>query len=196
MKIFFHFSVTGFSNSYLIGQEDGGDAILIDPGVMDIELLKLIEDNNYYIKYILLTHRHTAHIEGIKTIKKIYNAEIYANSMNILEQKVHTIGHNDVFKLAGISIKAIQVPGHSSDSLVYVIDKAMFTGDVLSSGKIGTTDSELSRSLLLRSIRERILPLDERMRIFPGHGSPTTLKAEKMFNPDIIFCIQQQLKAM
>jgi len=191
MKIFFHFSVTGFSNTYLVGNDDGGDAILVDPGVMDIELLKLIEENGYYVKHILLTHRHKAHVEGIGTILRIYDAEIYANSMSILDYSVHSVSHNDLLELNGIPVQALHVPGHSSDSLVYVIDKAIFTGDVMLSGRIGDTDSELSRSLLLRSFRDRVLPLDEHMLIFPGHGAPTTLKAEKLFNPDIIFCLQQ-----
>ncbi len=78
------------------------------------------------------------------------------------------------------------VPGHSNDSIVFIIDKAMFTGDVLLSGRIGKTDSKLSHSLLLRSIKEQLLPLDDRMLIFPGHGAPSTLKIEKMFNEDII----------
>ncbi len=191
MKIFFHFSVVGFSNSYLVGNQDGGDAMVIDPGVMDVELLKIIEENGYYIRYILLTHRHEAHISGIKVIKKIYDAEIYANSMAILDYPVHVISHKDVVTLNGIAVEAIHVPGHSSDSLVYRIGKALFTGDVLTCGFIGNTTNELSRSLLMRSIMERLMPLDETYLIFPGHGPPTTLKAEKLFNPDIFEYYQQ-----
>ena len=43
MKIYTHFSVMGFSNTYLVGPHGGGEAILIDPGVMDLPLLRLIE---------------------------------------------------------------------------------------------------------------------------------------------------------
>lgn len=186
MKIFFHFSVVGFSNSYIIGNQHGGDAIVVDPGVMDVELLRIVEENGYSIRYILLTHRHEAHINGIRVIKKIYDAEIYANSMAILDYPVHVLSHKDVVSLNGITVESIHVPGHSSDSLVFKIGNALFTGDVLTCGFIGNTANELSRSLLIRSIMERLMPLDETCLIFPGHGPPTTLKAEKLFNPDII----------
>ena len=183
MKIFFHFSVIGFSNTYLVGNTGGGDAILIDPGHMDIKLLKLIEENNFYIKYILLTHRHPSHTEGLRTLMKIYDSEIYANSPFIMDYKVNTLSDGSSITLSDIPISASLIPGHSSDSLVYKIQDALFTGDVLMSGRLGSTNSSLSRSLLIRSIQEKILPLDDNTLIFPGHGAPTTLFVEKMINP-------------
>ncbi len=186
MKIFFHFSVIGFSNTYLIGN-DHGDAILIDPGHMDIQLLDLIESNHYYIRHILITHRHESHTKGIGTLLKIYDADIYAYSaFGFSDFSIHPIPLNQPLLLSGIPVECRLVPGHSNDSIVFIIDKAMFTGDVLLSGRIGKTDSKLSHSLLLRSIKEQLLPLDDRMLIFPGHGAPSTLKIEKMFNEDII----------
>ncbi len=190
MKIFFHFSVIGFSNCYVIGQDHGKEAVVIDPGIMDIDLLKLVEENGYCIKYVLLTHRHTAHTGGLGTIMKIYDPDIYANNMSILDLPVHAVNDGDILDLSGITVEALHVPGHSSDSLVYKIGKSLFTGDVLMCGKIGTTSSELSRSLLLRSIDAKLLNLDESCQIFPGHGPPTTLKAEKLFNPDLLMGIR------
>ena len=183
MKIFFHFSVIGFSNTYLIGNTGGGDAILIDPGHMDIELLKLIEENNFYIKHILFTHRHPSHTVGLRTLMKIYDSDIYANSPFIMDFKVKTLLDGSSITLSGIPVSAMLIPGHSSDSLVYKIQDALFTGDVLMSGKIGSTTSSLSRSLLIRSIHEKILPLNDKTLIFPGHGAPTTLCVEKKINP-------------
>ena len=76
MKFFSYFSVTGFSNSYIIGPDEGGNAILIDPGIFDVPLLNLIEDNKLYVKYILLTHSHESHISGLKTLLKVYDPKI------------------------------------------------------------------------------------------------------------------------
>ena len=185
MKIFFHFSVIGFSNTYLIGNTAGGDAILIDPGHMDIELLKLIEENNFYIKHVLLTHRHPSHTKGLLTLQKIYDFEIYANSPFIMDYKVKVLSDDSLITLSGIEVSANLIPGHSSDSLVYKIQDALFTGDVLMAGRIGSTNTSLSKSLLIRSIHEKILPLDDNTLIFPGHGSPTTLFLEKINNPDL-----------
>ncbi len=186
MKIFFHFSVIGFSNTYLIGNDEG-DAILIDPGHMDLQLLELIESNHYYIRHILLTHRHPSHTAGIGTLSKIYDFDIYSYSpFGELTTAYHPLPENHEFELSGIKINTLHVPGHSSDSIVYIIDKAMFTGDVLLSGRVGETDSKLSHSLLMRSIKDKLLPLDDRMIMFPGHGAPSTLKIESMFNEDLL----------
>lgn len=186
MKLYFHFAVVGFANTYLIGPPDGGDAILVDPGIMDKELLTLIESNHYYIKTILVTHHHISHVKGIRTLKKIYDADIYAFSPYILDFASIPIKDGDRFTAASnIEVEVIEVPGHSSDSLVYHIGGMVFTGDVLAAGRAGNTKNSFSRALLLRSIDEKLFHLPDSTLVLPGHGPPSTLKAEKMFNPDI-----------
>ena len=86
-KLFFHFSVEGFSNCYLLGPENGGDAVIFDPGVFDLNLLELIENNNFYIRSVFITHDHNSHINGLKTLMKIYEAEIYSASKSIFGYK-------------------------------------------------------------------------------------------------------------
>ncbi|MFW5711371.1 MAG: MBL fold metallo-hydrolase [Spirochaetota bacterium] len=186
MKLYFHFAVVGFANTYLIGPPDGGDAILVDPGIMDKELLTLIENNRYYIKTILVTHHHNSHVKGIRTLKKIYDADIYSFSPYILDFPSIPIKDGDKFIAASdIEVEVIEVPGHSSDSLVYHIGGMVFTGDVLAAGRAGNTKNSFSRALLLRSIDEKLFNLPDTTLVLPGHGPPSTLKAEKMFNPDI-----------
>jgi hydroxyacylglutathione hydrolase len=182
MKLFFHFAVIGFSNIYLLGPDEPGDAILIDPGIMDVGLLKMIENHGYYIKSVLVTHSHTAHIHGLKTLMKIYNPDIYASSLQIFDYPCHHVMGGDSLHLSGCKIDVIDVPGHSNDSLVYKIDNLVFAGDVLSAGSIGSTPNGYARALLLSSIREKIFPLGENCVIFPGHGPPTTLAVEQLTN--------------
>ena len=55
MKLFYHFIATGFTNAYLLGPDEPGDAVLIDPGGFDVDLLSLIESHGYYIRSILIT---------------------------------------------------------------------------------------------------------------------------------------------
>ncbi|MEW5815453.1 MAG: MBL fold metallo-hydrolase [Spirochaetota bacterium] len=183
MKFFFHFAVFGFSNTYLVGPEQAGEAILIDPGVMDVELLKLIEKNNYYITTILVTHSHIAHIRGITTLLKVYNARLYGGLPRILDFESVKLKEGDEPTLAGFKIQVIEIPGHSSDSLVYRIGDMLFTGDALGAGRIGDTPNGYAHSILLSTIKEKLLPLEENLLIFPGHGPPSTLKVEKLFNP-------------
>ncbi len=185
MKLFFHFALIGFANSYLIGPEKGGDAILIDPGTMDVDLLKLIEQNGYYVRNVFITHQHNAHVHGIATLKKIYECEIFAYSPYIMDIPTRSLRDGDLVECNGIRVHAVEVPGHSNDSLVYRIKGMLFTGDVLAAGRVGSTENSYSHALLLRSIREKLYGFPEQTLIFPGHGPPSTLKAEIMFNPDL-----------
>ncbi|MFP4365388.1 MAG: MBL fold metallo-hydrolase [Spirochaetia bacterium] len=182
MKLFFHFAVVGFSNSYLIGPEGGGDAIIVDPGIFDVPTLKLIEDNNYSVKYVLLTHGHEAHIYGLKTLMKVYNAKIYAASPRIYEFPVNRVADRDMIELAGEKVEVIEVPGHTNDSVVYRIRNLLFTGDVIGAGDTGSTPNAYARALLKNTIQEKLFTLPDNYVILPGHGPPSTIETEKQFN--------------
>jgi len=182
MKLFTLYNLEGNLNTYLVGHEDGGDALIIDPGHIDLYLLNLLEDNNYHIKSILITHDHDFHTKGVKTLMRIYEPLIYSKRAMISEHPTITIKTKSVLKLLGFDITVIEIPGHSDDSLVYKIRNALFTGDVLSAGKIGYTPNSVAKKLLQENIEKKIFSIKEDLTIFPGHGPPTTLKAEKEFN--------------
>ena len=186
MKIFSHFSLNDFSNTYLIGPENGGDAILIDPGHIDISLIERIEQNRYNVAHVLVTHRHDRHVAGLGTLRKIYNPKIYAGSPSLYDFPVRGLKDSLFLDVSGIAVEAMQIPGHSIDSFVFKIGNALFTGDVLHAGRIGSTKGVLEKALLLKGIKKRILTLDERFVIFPGHGTLSTIKVEKLFNQELI----------
>jgi glyoxylase-like metal-dependent hydrolase (beta-lactamase superfamily II) len=177
------FSTFGFSNSYLLGAEGGGDAILIDPGVFDAQLLKAVEGNRLYVRRILVTHAHNAHINGIKTLLKVYDAEIYSNQPSVLDFPAHHVQDGDVLSFGGFSIEVLETPGHSIDSLCFLLGRFLFTGDTMNAGGIGRVRDGYARGLLLSSIRKRILPLGDETFLFPGHGPPSKIGIEKAFNP-------------
>lgn len=183
MKLFCHYSVKVFSNTYLVGPGRGGDALLIDPGMVDSELITLIEQNNYYIKTVLITHAHENHIRGIKTLLKIYQAELYGSVPYVYDFPVNKLQEGREYLLSGFPVEVFEIPGHSLDSLVYKIGILIFTGDVLSAGSIGNTPNSYAKNLMINTLKQKILSLPETSLIFPGHGAVSTLKAEKIFNP-------------
>lgn len=183
MNLYFHFSVAGFANTYLIGPDDGGDAILVDPGSMNIALLNLIESNNYSVKHVLLTHTHGSHVEGIKTLSRIYDFKIYAESKTVLGFECVRITGGSSIDIAGFTVHFYAMHGHSSDSMVYGIERCLFTGDILGAGTIGATPNGYARELLISEIRNKVLSREDDLIIFPGHGAPTTIEAERLTNP-------------
>ncbi|MGB4406688.1 MAG: MBL fold metallo-hydrolase [Sphaerochaeta sp.] len=186
MRIYQHFSVVGFCNTYLISSSDGSDAILIDPGHVDTELIHLIESNKFKLKHVLLTHRHKAHTAGLGTLVKIYNPTIYASAFATYEYPIRTISDHQVLSLCNLEVEVIHVPGHSLDSLVFKIGHALFTGDTLMCGRVGSTDGYREQALLLRSIWKRLMTLDENILLFPGHGTASKLRIERMFNHQLL----------
>lgn len=185
-----HFSVIGFSNSYLVGYQDrkryGNKAICVDPAVMNTDLLNLIHHHGLEISHVLVTHKHESHIQGLKTLIKVYpDVSIYSHKpIYTIDAPTYILDDGDTLNLNGIEVTAYLVPGHSFDSMVYRIGDALFTGDTLMSGKIGSTRGSLEKALLLRSISEKLYPLENHCPIFPGHGSPSTIGIEKLFNPE------------
>ncbi|MBQ5998567.1 MAG: MBL fold metallo-hydrolase [Treponema sp.] len=185
MKIYSHINTGGFSNTYLIANENTKEAIIVDPGKISEGLINQIEENSLNLVAILITHNHGSHVSGLKTIMKIYMPKIYGADYEIAGDATNVITGDGSLRLAGLSVKYISLPGHTSDSMIYQIGNAIFTGDSISAGKLGSTNSSYSRHLLRHNIDEKILSQQENTILFPGHGPPTSVGAERKFNINI-----------
>jgi glyoxylase-like metal-dependent hydrolase (beta-lactamase superfamily II) len=166
-----------------VGTEN--DAIIIDPGVMDRQILDYIEKNNFYVHGVLITHDHKNHMHGLRTLQRIYNLEIYAMNRVILEYDTHPVKDGDIVAIGSFQTEVISIPGHSSDSAVFRIENMLFTGDVLTAGLVGRTASAYGATLQVNNLRSRILSLPGDFTVLPGHGPPSSLEAERRFNAGI-----------
>jgi hydroxyacylglutathione hydrolase len=183
MKFFSLFSPVGFSNAYLIGPDEGGDALLVDPGAFDVPLLQAVEANGLYVRSIFVTHAHNAHINGIRSLLKVYAATIYSNQPSVLDFPARHIAEGDEVRVGEFSVGVRETPGHSIDSVCLLVGNMLFTGDALSAGGIGSTRNGYARGVLLASIRKKLLTLPDATLVFPGHGPPSTMGIERRFNP-------------
>ena len=169
MKIIPHFSAEGLSNEYLI-VDDEENGIIVDPAHVDGELLEIIEKMCNRLVAVLITHKHQSHTAGLGTLLKIYNLDVYAFEKSINGIKTIQFKDGETKRIGSLDVKALLIPGHSMDSLVYSIDGAIFTGDTLSSGRL----------------ERKIMCLPDNTLIFPGHGAPSKLRIEKMLNQDML----------
>lgn len=182
MKLYMQYSSLGFSNTYIMGPEGGGPAIVIDPGSFNVEMLNNIERNGYSVESVLVTHNHINHLRGLSTLLKVYPATIYSSSTEILDYPSVVVNDRQVFQASGFSIEAIGIPGHSPDSMAFRVNDAVFTGDSLTSGLTGSTNSAYAARQLLVNLWQKILSLPDETILFPGHGPPSNVHAERLYN--------------
>lgn len=185
MKLYIHYCSYGFSNCYVLGADDGAEAIIIDPGSMDGQLLESIEKNNFLLSAVLLTHDHKGHVNGLRTLGRIYQMKVIAINRVVQDIRTSRVKDGDIFSIGPFDIEVISVPGHSADSVVYRIGSMLFTGDALTSGLVGATDSAYGKKTLVNALRSRLFSLPGDYTVFPGHGPPSTLEAERRYNVGI-----------
>ena len=181
MKIFTHFANGGFATYYLIGPDEGGYSVLIDPGPVSTNLLNHIEKHSLPPSAVLLTHTHTGHCSGATTVRKVFGAEIYAAAA-LEELPTNLIAGGQELCIGALTFEVLSTPGHSEDSLCYALPPMIFTGDTLAAGTIGSTSTLEKRAELRRSVRERLFGRADHELVLPGHGPPTTIGIERRFN--------------
>ena len=182
MTVFFHYSLYGFANVYLVGNDETREAVVVDPAAFTIGLLDFIEGKGYTPKAVLVTHSHAHHVDGLRTLLRIYDAEVYSSNAMIGEVKCRTVRDAERFVACGLEVEALSVPGHSPDSIVYRIEKLFFTGDALHAGLVGKTASQYGSRLLKEQLSRKVLNQDDDCIVLPGHGPPSTIGAEKLYN--------------
>jgi len=190
MKVFMHYCPYGFSNCYVMGTDiddetSPRDAVVVDPGSMEIPMLDFIETHEYKLQGILITHDHKGHVHGLRTLKKIYDAEIYAVNPMIQGHKTTVVKDGLILKLGAITITVITIPGHSSDSAVFRINQTLLTGDTITAGLLGSTISSYGKTKQMDGLRSKVLSLPGNFVVLPGHGPPSTLDAERRYNMGI-----------
>lgn len=181
MRFFFHYSVDDFSNSYVLSPDTSGDSVLVDPGTFDGNFLSTIEDNGLYIRWVLITRPQKINPRGLRTLKKIYDADIYARSSKVWEFPSSPLRHGQKISLGELHFEVWAFPEFSSDALAFRTENLLFTGDLLSAGHLGKTPNAFGRANLQDSLEKRLFHQEKDYIIFPGEGPPTTLRSEKLF---------------
>jgi len=193
-------------NCSILGDENSGDAVVIDPGDEIDRVQEILARHNLRVKYIVATHAHIDHVGGIEQLKLATGAAVLMHQADLpLYQNVgmqakwlgvaapgvvevdQFLKEGDKLRCGALALDVLHTPGHSPGSLSLHCSggqQRIFSGDTLFQGSIGRTDLwGGSLQELLRSISSRLLVFPDEMPVFPGHGDPTTIGEEREHNP-------------
>jgi hydroxyacylglutathione hydrolase len=172
--------------TYLIEDEQTGEAIILDPSWNLDEIKRVITRNDLKIKYIVNTHHHFDHTLGNEAMAKEFEAKILQHVASSLKHDI-ALEDGQKIKFGKSELTVMHTPGHSKDSICLVGDGKIFSGDTLFVGNCGRVDLPGgSAKELYHSLFDVLAKLDERLELYSGHNygsSPvSTLGNEKQSN--------------
>ncbi|WP_055668009.1 MBL fold metallo-hydrolase [Desnuesiella massiliensis] len=187
------------ANCYIVMDEETKEALIMDPGGDEEDIIEAADNLGARVKYIVLTHGHIDHTGAVITLKKRYNVPVYIHAKDeelilkrtfmfgVLDSSKGADGNlkdGDILTLGNMEVKCIETPGHTPGGVCFLVENNLFTGDTLFSGSIGRTDlTGGDFETIIRSIKEKLMVLDSGVVVYPGHGPSSTIGREKQSNP-------------
>ena len=187
-------------NCYLLLDEASGEAAVIDPGFVNDRLLGEIA--KYKVRWILLTHGHFDHIEGVDRLRALTGAPSAAfrtegafaadpaqnGSLLMFGRPIactvdRLLEDGETIHVGAVPVQVMHTPGHTAGGCCYVTPEAVFTGDTLMGYSVGRCDLPTGDEAALAVSLQKLAALPGDPAICGGHGSVTRLSEEKRRNP-------------
>lgn len=185
-------------NCYILAEQEGSQAIIIDPGGQERKIRQALDRRKLKPAFIINTHGHYDHIGadnelGVPVYVHKLDAPLLKEPMlnmsgvfslpYTVQSEIRFIEDNQIIELGGIQLKALHVPGHTLGGIALLLQKPVgriaFTGDTLFCQGIGRSDlAGGSAAVLSKSIKERLFTLPADTKIYPGHGASSTIGSE------------------
>ncbi|MEA3225852.1 MAG: MBL fold metallo-hydrolase [Planctomycetota bacterium] len=195
------------TNSYVLRQGDAArDCLIIDTGLDAGSLPGFLTGQELNPVAMVFTHGHVDHIGGVAAVRnKFPDMKVYIHKLDAemltepeanlsgmtgmpftTEPEDFSLAEQDVVEQAGVRLLVLHTPGHTPGGICLYSeeDGVAFVGDTLFADSVGRTDFPGgSAPQLISSIKEKLFTLPDETKIYPGHGSATTIGHEKTYNP-------------
>ena len=183
------FDTKSSTYTYLIASAKGREAIIIDPVLENVdEYIAHLKELDLKLVKVIDTHIHADHITGASKLKINTNCTTIMGENSPAETVDIKLKDDGIIEIDQLKIRAMFIPGHTSDSYSFLMDKYLFSGDTLLINGTGRTDFQNGNSKdAYNSIFNRLLKLPEDTLLYPGHDYNgkvfSTIGNEKKFNP-------------
>lgn len=156
------------TNTWVLRAPGSDEMVVVDPGPDDAEHIGRLAALGP-IPLVLISHRHGDHTDGIDGLVEATGATVRSVGSGFLRGLGGYLVDGEVIEAAGLRIRVLATPGHTADSVSFVLDDAVLTADtVLGRGTAVIDDEDGSLADYLRSLR-RLRDLGRRT-VLPGHG--------------------------
>jgi len=172
------------SNTYVVADELGGHAVMVDAGGPVAPLLDYLRRGQFTLTHVLLTHHHHDHVAELDAVLEQYPGTpvlIHPLERELVPAATGTMAPGEAIETGALRIEPIHTPGHTAGMLSLLFDGTeVFTGDTLFKGSVGGVRAPGSTSYadLKSSIMDKLLELPAETRIHPGHTDPSTVADE------------------
>lgn len=157
--------------TYLLGCEETGQAVLIDPVIVTMERdLAALSQLGLTLAYTLDTHIHADHITAALDLKEKVGSKIAAPAFDHLPCADVGVEEGKPFQIGSVVLQPLHTPGHTDGHFAYLADDRVFTGDALLIEGCGRTDFQNGDvDALYRSVREKLFSLPDDTLVYPAH---------------------------
>jgi glyoxylase-like metal-dependent hydrolase (beta-lactamase superfamily II) len=175
------------TNTYLVADESGGTAVVIDAGGPLAPLLDALERERLTLTHVLLTHHHYDHVVELDALRERFPdvpVLIHALEREQVPAATGELVPGEPILTGGLRIDPLHTPGHTAGMVSLLVhhgaEQALFTGDTIFKGSVGgvRAPGHTTYADLKSSIMDKLLALPPQTPIHPGHTDPTTVGDE------------------
>ena len=176
------------SNTWLVADEPGGHAVVIDTGGPTEPILRALEEQRLTLTHVLCTHHHVDHVLHNDEYTSRFDCPVcgHGAERELFGGLDVELADGDELATGGLRIRALHIPGHTKGQLAFLVnEERVFTGDTLFRHSIGGTrgPGHTTYEDIRHSIMDVLMALPREMPVHPGHTDPTTIGEEWERNP-------------